>query len=79
MRRDTVRTIKLVDEYGNRKYVLQYGGMDVTKHTKVLSVLEKHALRYRDQGGPKQFSTPGDEIDETGTVSTEGLTGPIVM
>lgn len=48
--------------------------MNLTKHQKVLSVLEKRALRYRDRGGRyAQVSTP-DSIDETGTVSTEGLT-----
>lgn len=49
--------------------------MAVTKHQKVLSALEKRALRYRDIGGRKRYATtPGDSIDETGTVETEGMT-----
>ena len=74
-RNETIRTIKLVDEFGNRKYVRQYGKMGVTKHQRVLSVLEKRALRYRERGGStRQQPTPDYTIDETGTVDTAGLT-----
>lgn len=67
-RGETARQIKLVDELGNRRYVL-------TKHQRVLSVLEKRALRYRGKRGYLNTATSdGDGIDETGTVSTEGLT-----
>ena len=69
------RTIKLVDEFRNRRYVLQYGQMDRTKHQRVLSALEKRALCFHDRGGfNKAYSTTVDNIDETGTVDTEGLT-----
>lgn len=74
-RGETTRRIHLLDEYGNRRYVTQYGKMGVTKHQRVLSVLEKRALRYRDRCGRKnKHATNGDSIDETGTVATEGLT-----
>lgn len=74
-RGETARQIKLVDELGNRRYVLQYGKMNLTKHQRVLSVLEKRALRYRGKKGYLNTATfDGDVIDETGTVSTEGLT-----
>lgn len=51
--------------------------MGVTRHSRVLSALEKRALRYRRKG---QCQVDMDEvlfneaIDETGTVSTAGLT-----
>ena len=51
--------------------------MGVTRHSRVLSALEKRALRYRRKG---QCQADMDEvlfneaIDETGTVSTAGLT-----
>ena len=48
--------------------------MDVTKHQRVLSVLEKRALRYRERGGSlRKQATPDNSIDETGTVDTSGL------
>ena len=52
--------------------------MSRTKHSKVLSVLEARAARYRERrkygsvGGMKLGG--GDTIDETGTVETAGLT-----
>ena len=75
-RQETSRVIRLVDEYGNQRFVRQQGRMSITKHHTVLSVLEKRALRYRRKG---QKQVDMDEIlyenalDETGTVSTEGL------
>ena len=69
--------IKLIDSMGNREYVRQHGRMGLTKHSKVLAALEKRALRFRRKG---QGQVDLDEvlyneaIDETGTVSTAGLT-----
>jgi hypothetical protein len=75
MRRETTLRIQLLDEYGNRRYVTQYGKMGITKHQRVLSVLEKRALRYRDRCGSKyKHATSGDSIDEICMVATEGLT-----
>ena len=51
--------------------------MSRTKHSKVMSALEKRALRFRNKG---QRQVDQDEalfneaIDETGTVTTAGLT-----
>jgi hypothetical protein len=54
------------------------GNRTRTKHSKVLSVLEKRALRYRDRAGgtvnDNRDSSRFDDIDETGTVDTAGLT-----
>jgi hypothetical protein len=51
--------------------------MNRTKHQSVLSALEKRALRYHN-GNPTQQNQDeilyNDAVDETGTVSTEGLT-----
>eukprot|EP00956_Cyclotella_meneghiniana_P012310 scaffold17488_cov39-Cyclotella_meneghiniana.AAC.3 len=47
--------------------------MNRTKHGKVLSALEKRALRYKNQFSREELRD-GDEIDERGTVATEGLT-----
>ena len=48
-----------------------------TKHSKVLSVLEKRALRYRNRAAgtvkDNRDSSRFDSIDETGTVDTAGL------
>ena len=49
--------------------------MGLTKHQKVLSVLEKRALRYRGRGGlQSSITTDVNSIDETGTVDTRELT-----
>jgi hypothetical protein len=49
--------------------------MDRTKHAKVLSILEKRALRYRNISvNDDREAMRSDSIDETGTVDTEGLT-----
>lgn len=49
-----------------------------TKHSKVLLVLEKQALRYRSRASgtanDNQDSLRFDNIDEMGTVDTTGLT-----
>jgi exonuclease III len=51
------------------------GKMDRTKHAKVLSILEKRALRYRKTPvNDAQQNGRADCIDETGTVDTAGLT-----
>lgn len=53
------------------------GSMNRTKHNKVLSVLEKRAMRYRDKTTYSEkgnlFSDRLDNIDETGTVEMAGL------
>ena len=49
------------------------GQMNRTKHMNVLSALEKRALRYKNRYGATQV-TEVNEIDETGTVDTQGLT-----
>ena len=67
------RQIRLIDEMGQSKCITQYGRMKLTKHTSILSILEKRALRYRARGGFKSIHS-GDTIDETGTVDTESLT-----
>ena len=74
---ETTRVIELIDAEGNREFVRQHGRLGVTKHTKILSALEKRALRYRRKG---QKEVDQDEIlynealDETGTVATACLT-----
>ena len=49
-----------------------------TKHSKVLSILEKRALRYKNRqeygGGMTERKHQKEEIDETGTVDMAGLT-----
>jgi hypothetical protein len=68
----------LIDEWGNRQTLERMGKQNRTKHSKVLSILEKRALRYRDTGkysvndGRKERRFDG--IDKTGTVETAGLT-----
>lgn len=64
-----------MDAYGNRRYVIQHGRLNITKHQSVLSALEKRALRFRSRKGfQTNATTSGDLLDETGTVSTEGMT-----
>ena len=72
-----MRQIKLVDAWGNAEYVRQRGKMSITKHSRVLSALEKRALRYRNRN--VNDADPDDRlykeaIDETGTVATSALT-----
>ena len=40
-RNETSRKIKLIDVYGNARYVKSKGKLNVTKHHKVLTALEK--------------------------------------
>ena len=75
--KETTRQIRLVDEWGNREFVRQRGKMNITKHTRVLSALERRAHRYRNKGRSKQDSDDilyDAAIDETGTVGTVTLT-----
>ena len=76
-RQESSRVIRLVDKYGNQRYVRQQGRVSITKHQTVLIALEKRALRYRRKG---KEQVDWDEVlyknalDETGTVSTTGMT-----
>ena len=72
-----MRVIKLIDAVGNRQHVQKKGRMGITRHTKVMSALEKRALRYRRKGHDNQDQDEAlynAAVDETGTVSTQGLT-----
>ena len=75
-RSEISRKIRLIDEYGNEQYVLKYGKLGITKHTGVMSALEKRALRYR-RGACREDEYDKalyqDALDETGTVNTEAL------
>jgi len=69
--------IELIDAQGNREFLRQHGRMGLTKHSKVLSLLEKRALRFRRKGHDLvdlDEALYEEAIDETGTVSTVGLT-----
>ena len=69
--------IELINAQGNKEFVRQMGGMGVTRHTKVLSVLEKRALRYRRKGHEeidKDDALFNEALDETQTVSTASFT-----
>ena len=67
--------IMLIDRWGNELILQQMGNYNRTKHSRVLSVLEKRALRYRVSGKGNDNLSNGkfDTIDETGTVDTSGL------
>lgn len=73
---ETTRVIKLVDQWGNTNYVNQTGRMNITRHERVLSALEMRAMRYRNKGTviDKDDQLYSQALDETGTVSTAGLT-----
>ncbi len=45
---DSTRTIKLIDEYGTRRYIKQRGHLGVTQHQTVYTALEHRALRYQN-------------------------------
>ena len=47
--------------------------MNRTKHSRVLSVLEERAARFRERREYGSRSKSGDKLDETGTVDTSGL------
>jgi hypothetical protein len=68
--------IMLIDRWGNELILQQMGNYNRTKHSRVLSLLEKRALRYRVSGKGNDNLPNGkfDTIDETGTVDTSGLT-----
>ena len=67
----------LIDEWGNKQFVRERGRMSKTKHTTVLSVLEKRALRYRRRVHnevDKDEALISQAIDGTRTVDTSPLT-----
>ena len=72
------KTITLIDQWGNETTLENMGNMSRTKHSRVLSVLEKRAMRYREKTAygvnDKLSSDRFDNIDETGTVNTSSLT-----
>ena len=76
-RNETFRVTKLVGGLRYTRIVREQGKMGLVKHEKIMAALERRALRYRK--GDK-IKIDHDEvlyneaIDETGTVSTEGLT-----
>ena len=78
---ETTRLTKLVGEYGNNEFVLQHGRKNITKHTNVLSSLEKQELRYRKKV-QVQLDTDevlyNDAVDEKGIFSTASLMNPDV-
>ena len=63
---------------GTKQRVEQNRGACRTKHSRVLSILEERALRYRNRTGGgrnKEYEKgQGNSLDETGTVDTDGLT-----
>ena len=50
IQKETTRKIELVDAWGNKEYLRQRGKMNITRHTRVLSVLERRAQRYHNKG-----------------------------
>ena len=76
-RNETFRTTKLVGGPRDTRIVREQGNMGLVKHDKIMAALERRALRYRKGN---KIRTDHDEVlynealDETGTVSTEGLT-----
>jgi hypothetical protein len=64
--------IMLIDRWGNEQILEQMGNYNRTKHSRVLSVLEKRALRYRNRvsakGNDNLSNDKFNTIDETGTV-----------
>ena len=77
--RETERVVELIDAAGNRAFVRQRGRLGVTRHTKVLTALEKRALRYRRKGREEKDydeTLYEEAIDETGTVATGELVEP---
>ena len=76
--RSTVtRTLQLIDEWGNESIIQHEGQMNRIKHHKVLAVLERRALQYREGVGKRVLGVVercDETIDETGTVQTAGLT-----
>ena len=71
----------MIDQWGNERIREEVGRLNRTKHSRVLSVLEKRALRYKNKGDrpdrrwSKETTTAEiNSIDETGTVDTASLT-----
>ena len=66
----------MLEASGNKRVIRRKGQMGLTKHTNILTALEMRATRYRDKskGGVDMDEVLYNEaIDETGTVSTAGL------
>ena len=73
---DTTHLTKLIHKRGNTEFVWEQDKMVITKHTKVLSVLNQRALRYRRRGHHRIEADEmlyNEALDETGTVDTVPL------
>jgi hypothetical protein len=67
-----MRTIKLVDEVGNRTWEIQEGRMCTTSHSSVLAALENQASRFRGKYTcmDDHLVSAAWAVGETGTVDT---------
>ena len=75
--KEVTRALQLIDKWGNETTIQQGRQLSKIKHQRVLAVLEKRALRYkygRHWVKGSEGNEEGDEIDDTGTVSTANLT-----
>lgn len=71
-----MRVLHLIDKWGNETTIYSLGQMNRIKHQKVLAVLEKRALRYRNVIGQRDWERGvkhGGLVDETGTLEMAGL------
>ena len=72
-RRETERKVKLIDAYGTVRYVKTREKLNITKHNKVLTALERRALRfdqrqsYEDERDKELFESL---LNDDATVST---------
>jgi hypothetical protein len=68
---ESTRRIKLIDKYGTRQYIKQWGQLSVTLHQTVLTTLEHRAIRYQNSRTYEELEDKrllNEVIDETGTV-----------
>ena len=66
----------MLETSGNKRVIRRRGQLGLTKHTNILTALEMRATRHRDKskGGVDMDEVLYNEaIDETGTISTAGL------
>ncbi len=66
---DSTQKIKLINEYGTRRYIKQRRWLGVTPHQRVLTALEQRAVRYQDSQTYEELEDEqllDEAINETG-------------
>jgi hypothetical protein len=70
------RRIQLIDKFGTQQYIKQRGGLNVTQHQSVLTVLEQRARQYQESRSHEELEDEqllDEAINEMGIVAVPSV------